>query len=166
MVQAQATITSLLLQVICTLTGETGFFRDLQSLLYLNVVHYLLPRLRKGGATTTYWNVVNALEAHSILIWRDEPSHMFYLRAAMMGELGRQEERLECLQNALAATPVSDHSYMTKANAYWAELLELGDTEKALRWLVSLSRNVPESYTAEVAEMIAETAGEVRTSRS
>jgi hypothetical protein len=35
-IQAQTTAVSLLLQVICTITGETGFFRDLQSLLYLN----------------------------------------------------------------------------------------------------------------------------------
>jgi hypothetical protein len=39
--QAEATITSLLLQFLFTLNGETGFFRDLQSLLYLNAIHYI-----------------------------------------------------------------------------------------------------------------------------
>jgi tetratricopeptide (TPR) repeat protein len=87
---------------------------------------------------------------------------MFYLRAAMMGQLGRNQERLECLQKALSVNPVSDHSYMTKANAYWGELLEVGDAEKALRWLVNLSRNVPESHAPEVADMIAETAAAYR----
>ena len=53
---------------------------------------------------------------------------------------------------------ISDHSYLTKASAYWGELLELGETKKALQWLVGLSRNVPESYASEIAEMIAETA--------
>ncbi|MGH7139627.1 MAG: hypothetical protein ACREHD_28130 [Pirellulales bacterium] len=158
-VQAEATITSLLLQFLCTLTGETGFFRDLQSLLYLNAVHYLLPRLKKTRSTAAFGNLLNALESHSVLMWWNEPSHMFYLRAAMMGQLGRQEERLECLDQALSATPVSDHSYMTKAHAYWVELLETGEQKKALRWLINLSRNVPESYALEVADMIAETAG-------
>jgi hypothetical protein len=157
-VQAEATIISLLLQIVCEISGETGFLRDLQSLLYLNAVHHLLPRLQARRFDTSYSNLVNALEAHALLIWRDEPSHMFYLRGAMLGQLGRQQERLDCLFSALSSTPISDHSYLTKANAYWCELLELGEKERALRWLVSLSRNLPEPYAAEVAEMIQETA--------
>ena len=44
--QAGATAVYLLLQTSMKISGETGFFRDLQSLLYLNSVHYLLPQLQ------------------------------------------------------------------------------------------------------------------------
>jgi hypothetical protein len=125
----------------------------------LNAVHYLLPRLKNTGAIATYENTINVLESHSVLMWWNDPSHMFFLRAAMLGHTGHRQERLACLEHSLSATPVFDHSYMTKANAYWGELLEAGEKKKALRWLVNLSRNVPESYASEVADMIAETAG-------
>lgn len=153
-----ATITALLLQFAFDLSGESGFFRDLQSLLYLNAVHYLVPHLKKSRRTAEFANLVNVLVLHANLIWRDEPSHMFYLLAALMGQLGQKQERLEYLHRALSATPTYDHSYLTKANAYWGELLELGQSERALQWLVGLSRNVPEAYSPEISDMIAETA--------
>ncbi len=39
----------LIFQAVCEIRGEAGFFRDLQSLLYLNVVDWLLPELRSAG---------------------------------------------------------------------------------------------------------------------
>jgi len=147
----------LLLQVSMKITGEAGFFRDLQSLLFLNSVHYLLPQLQKDESQTGHDILVNALAIHAFVVWRDDPSHMFYLLGAIMGHLGHKKARLDFLHSALSATPVDDHSYLTKVSVYWAELLELGEQDAALDFLLRLNRNVPESYVPEIAEMITET---------
>ncbi len=87
-VQTRATIVYLFLEPICEVTGETGFFQDLQSLLYLNAVHCLIPELKKRtDSKTPLVALLNALHVHAFLIWRDDPSHMFYLLAALMGQL-------------------------------------------------------------------------------
>ena len=91
--QSGATAVYLLLQISLKITGEAGFFRDLQSLLYLNAVHYLLPKLQAEGSQGIHDSLVNALAIHAFLVWRDEPSHMFYLLGAMMGHLGHREGR-------------------------------------------------------------------------
>jgi hypothetical protein len=155
---AEMTWTYLMLPSMVKLRGETGFFLDLQSLLYLAAVHYLLPLLEKQEARAEHDCLVNAMYVHTILAWRGQPPHMFYLQSALMGHLGEDRRRLELLDQALALTPVSEHSYLTKANAYWIELLELGNREAAMVFLLNLNRIAPVSYQDEIREMIEETA--------
>ena len=157
-VLAEKTWAYLMLPSMVRLKGETGFFLDLQSLLYLAAIHYLLPLLEKQEARTEHDCLVNAMYIHTILAWRGQPPHMFYLQSALMGHLGEDRRRLELLDQALALTPVGDHSYLTKANAYWMELLELGDREAAMVFLLNLNRIAPVSYQDEIREMIEETA--------
>jgi hypothetical protein len=155
---AEKTWTYLMLPSMVRLKGETGFFLDLQSLLYLAAVHYLLPLLEKQEAKAEHDCLLNAMYVHTIVAWRGQPPHLFYLQSALMGHLGEDRRRLELLDQALALTPVSDHSYLTKANAYWIELLELGDREAAMVFLLNLNRIAPNSYQDEIREMIEETA--------
>ena len=155
---AEKTWTYLMLSSMVRLKGETGFFLDLQSLLYLAAIHYLLPLLEKQALRAEHDCLLNAMYVHTILAWRGQPPHLFYLQSALMGHLGKDRRRLELLDQALALTPLSDHSYLTKANAYWIELLELGDREAAMVFLLNLNRIAPISYQDEIREMIEETA--------
>jgi hypothetical protein len=157
-IQTQAAICYLLFPTLVQLKGETGFFQDLQSLLYLNAVHYLLPHLEKLGLNAAHACLVNAMHIHAIVVWRDQPAHMFYLLSALMGQLGNKKARLRFLDSAVSATPIHDHSYLTKANAYWGELLELGEKDLAMDFLLKLSRYAPESYSDEISGMIKQTA--------
>ena len=43
---------------------------------------------------------MNALMIHAFLVWRDEPSHMFYLLATIMGHLDHKKARLDILRMA------------------------------------------------------------------
>ncbi len=156
--QTDSATVYLLLQAMIRVTGEDGFFRDLQSLLYLNAVHYLLPLLEKSGPANEHAWLANVLHIHPFIVWRDEPAHMFYLLAALMGQLGQSEARLQYLFSSLAATPIDDHSYLTKASAYWSELIELGQQDNAMDFLLKLTRNAPEPFLDEIREMIKETA--------
>jgi hypothetical protein len=156
--QTRAAIFYLLFQTMVQLKGETGFFQDLQSLLFLNSIHYLLPHLQKNDLKTEFAALANVMHIHAIVVWRDQPSHMFYLLGAIMGQLGHKQARLQFLDRSLSATPIHDHSYLTKANVYWGELLDLGEKDKAMDFLLKLGRNVPESYLDEISDMIKETA--------
>ncbi len=157
-VQAEKTWTYLMLPSLVRLRGETGFFLDLQSLLYLSSIHYLLPMLEKQDSRAERDCLVNAMYVHTVLAWRGNPPHLFYLQSALMGYLRQEQRRLELLNLALTSTPISDHSYLTKANAYWIELLELGDRKAAMVFLLNLNRIAPISYQDEIREMIEETA--------
>jgi hypothetical protein len=157
-VQAQKVWTYLTLQAMARLRGETGFFLDLQSLLFLCSVHYLLPQLARERLKSEHDFLVNAMYVHTILCWRTQPEHLYYLQAAMFGYLENHSARLEKLRLSLELTPVLDHSFLTKANAYWAELMEMGRRKAAMTFLLSLSRTVPQSYVEEIGEMVQETA--------
>jgi len=138
--------------------GETGFFQDLQSLLFLTSVHYLLTHLQKTALNKERDILVNAMYVHAHVIWRRDPSHMFFLLGSMMGHLGNRRLRLDYLDKSQAATPIDDHAFLTRANAYWAELLEYGETDRAMEYLLKISRLAPASYLSEIEEMIKETA--------
>jgi hypothetical protein len=138
--------------------GETGFIQDLQSLLFLTSVHYLLPHLQKTAARKEHDILVNAMHVHANVVWRRDPSHMFFLLGSMMGHLGNKRLRLDYLDKSQAATPIDDHAFLTRANAYWAELLEFRETDKAMEYLLKISRLAPASYLSEIEEMIKETA--------
>jgi hypothetical protein len=94
---------------------------------------------------------------HTLLAWRSQPAHLFYLQSSLMDHLGNTARRLELLDLSLHLTPVEDHSYLTKATSYWADLLDQGGRNAALSFLLELSKRCPPSYTAEIKDMLVET---------
>ncbi len=82
---------------------------------------------------------------------------MFYFLSSIMGHLGNKKARLDYLEKSQSATPIDDHSFLTKANAYWAELLEVGRKKEALDYLLRINKVSPASYTEEINVMIKET---------
>jgi hypothetical protein len=151
---AEKTWTYLVLQTLVHLDGATGFFRDAQSLLFLSAVHYLLPQLKSQRLLREHDCLLNAMYMHTMLVWRDQASHLFYLQGLIMDHLGKPKERLALLEQSLRLTPVDDHSYLTKATAYWSDLVELGEYAKARSFLLHLNRNSPESYLDEIGQML------------
>ena len=51
-------------------------------------------------------------------------------------------------------TDVEDHSYLTKAQAVWSDMMDFGTREQAYEFLIHLCRYTPESYLAEISEML------------
>jgi hypothetical protein len=152
----------LVLQALAGLTGDTGIFRDTQSLLFLHGIHYLLPHLKQQGLLAEHDCLVNAMYVHTLLAWREQPEHLFYLQSLLMEHLGHLERRAELLETSFRLTPPEDHSYLTKASAYWADLLDLGQRKRALSFLLSLNKVAPPSCAEEIEEMLAETVAEGR----
>jgi tetratricopeptide (TPR) repeat protein len=153
----------LVLQAMAGLRGETGLFMDTQSLLFLCCIHYLLPQLKQQGLEGEHDCLVNALYIHTLLVWRKQPAHLFYLQGLLMDHMGDHQRRLELLDVSLRLTPVEDHSYLTKATAYWSDLMDLGRQKEALDFLLALNRYSPLAYQDEIGEMIGETLAGART---
>ena len=63
---AEKTWTYLMLPSMVRLKGETGFFLDLQSLLYLSAAYYLLPLLEKQELRAEHDCLLNAMYVHTI----------------------------------------------------------------------------------------------------
>ena len=65
------------------LRGETGLYRDIQSILFFNTVESLLPALHAAGLEQLHNLLVHALAYHSAMVWRDDPAHQQYLLSAL-----------------------------------------------------------------------------------
>lgn len=160
--QTEQTWAYLTLQAMARLEGAIGFFADLQSLLYLCAVHFLLPQLQQHGLAAEHDCLACAMYVHTFLVWKSAPAHLFDLQEALMDYLGDTEQQLRLLDYSFLLTAPEDHAYLTRATAYWSALMEQGRHDEAWRFLRSLARQAPDSCQEEVQEMLAETAVEVR----
>lgn len=154
--QAEMTWAFLVLQALAKLEGETGLFRDTQSLLFLCTIHYLLPQLDAQALRAERNCLLNSMYVHTVLVWRDQPAHCLYLQSLLMDYLGAAERRVELLEMAFRLTPLTDHSYLTKATALWSDLMDLGLRERALTLLMELNRSSPREHQDEIKAMIEE----------
>jgi hypothetical protein len=152
--QAETTWTYLILHSLASLRGETGFFLDTQSLLFLTAIHFLLPALKESGRQPTHDCLVNALYMHLFTAWTEQPDHFFYLQGVLMDYLGNEKETEESLRRSMELTPLEDDSYLTKVQDYLYALLDADKTEEAWSFLLSVYRKAPQSYLEELEEMM------------
>jgi hypothetical protein len=155
--QAQQVWAYLCLQLFAQLSGETEMFADLQSLLFLCTIEELLPNLKKQRLQPEHDCLVNALFIHAVVVWRAEPSHLYYLQSVLMDYLEQYSSMLNLRLQSLRLTDVEDHSYLTKAQALWSDLMDFGSHEDAYRFLLHINRYTPPSYQPEIEEMLAAT---------
>jgi hypothetical protein len=155
--QAETVWTYLILENLAQLRGETGFFADTQSLLFLLAVDFLLPGLEDAGDVAARDCLINALYMHTFITWTQDPerqAHHFFLQAALMECLGQPRLQRDNLLYSLRLTHLEDHSFLTKVQAYVFSLLDGGEHDEAKRFLMKLYRHAPESYLAELQEML------------
>jgi hypothetical protein len=155
--RAETTWTYLILASLAELRGDTGLLADTQSLLFLLAADFLLADLERRADDAERSCLVNALYLHTFVPWGEDPqrqAHHFFLQAVLMDHLGRPELRQENLRLALSLTPVEDHAYLTKLQAYVFALLDAERGAEAKKALLSVYRRAPETYLAEIEEMI------------
>jgi tetratricopeptide (TPR) repeat protein len=150
----------LAIQVLFDLHGETGFLRDIQSILFLNAVESLLPELRTDGLEESHGMLVHALGNHICRAWGDDPAHQQYLLSVLARYLGDRESEENALRSAFRLTDPDEHDYLTLAQSYWHFLLENQHYEDAEKFLLGLYRRAPREQLDEIKEMIDETFAE------
>jgi len=149
--------TYLIIQSLTHIAGEQGFLADTQSALFICCADYLLPRLHNESYAARRDCLLAAMYSHTFLVWRNTPAHMYYLQSVLMNELGNYSERFRLLGDSLALTPASDHSYLTKAQNYLSDLLDVKRYDVAERLLMDLYRSATRDDQPEIMEMFRST---------
>ena len=136
------------------LEGDIRFFRDIQSLIFILASDFILPRLREHRLReeSDYLNLV--MFTHSLMVWHNHPAHQNQLFSIVFDNMGFHEAVIECLHTAFRLTSPEEHDYLTKAQAYWAALIDAKMPDRAKEFILRLLRNSPEAYFDEIKEII------------
>lgn len=143
----------LTLHSLAQLKDDIGFIRDIQSLAFYAALHFTLPALRERHESE-HSILLHAMSMFAHEYFFLDPGHYCYLRSLIFGYLGNAGDRIKYLSFALGLTPLDDHSYLTKAQEYWSELLDNERVEEAETFLLALYRSSPTERQSEVREMI------------
>ena len=148
------------LQLLCNLRGDTGFFRDLQSILFLNTAESLLPELRENGLKVYDGLLANVLEYHAAVTWRDDAAQQQYLLSILAHDRGDKDIEGSALLAAFRLTDPQSHEFLTMAQSYWHFLIENNRFDEAETFLLGVYRNAPQEQLSELKEMIDDTFAE------
>src|SRR5439155_22925349 len=101
----------------------------------------------------------HALLLHALLLFplefaSDDVAQYSYALSMIHGYLGNAPQRLRCLLASFHSTPPQDHSFLTKAQEVWSEMLDDGQYQEAEKFLFLLAwRSLP-SQQEEVRQML------------
>jgi hypothetical protein len=151
--QALRLATYLTLQAHAELSRPSPFFRDLQALAFQAALHFVLPDIRTKH-TTEHSLLLNAAALFAVEYAAVDLAHFAYLLAQLHGYLGNNDQRLQCLHAAFRFTAPEDHSYLTKAQEYWSELLDQRRFAEAQEFLFGLHWRALPSQREEIRQMI------------
>jgi tetratricopeptide (TPR) repeat protein len=139
---------------IILLSGEIGFLRDIQSLLFLLTSEYVLPDLQQEQMTEELNFLTLILLSHCLIAWHENPAHQNHLLYVLFENLGFYEMARERLYTAFKLTSPFEHEYMTKVQAYWTALIDAKRFDEAEEFLFRVLRHSPEEHFEELKEII------------
>jgi hypothetical protein len=137
-------------------TEKQNLFIDSQSLLYLCVVHFLLPEIDRQKLKAKRDELITALWIHG-LMWDANLAHKLYLRSVLIHYLNQTTEETRALIASFRLTDPDDHDYVTKAQAAWMSMLDDNEVIRAKDFMLDVYRSCPQSALAEVREILDET---------
>ncbi len=140
-----------------TLLGDSGFVRDVQSLLFQLCIHSLSARLSARHLEEANAYLLHALYAHAQLAWTDVPAHQHYLLSSLYEHSGDRAAALRFLEASLEGSSPDDHDYLTKAQSYWSLLIEDDKAGEAKSFVLNLYRRAAPKDLAEVEQLVSET---------
>ena len=133
---------------------DSGMFRDVQSLLFINLVESFLPILRHHRMEDEHAFLFNALRVHAIVVWQDQPAHASHLSSLLTDYIGLKDKTIECLEYSFNATPTTNHEYLTKAQALLFEYLDQRQFDRAKKFVLDIYRVATEAALSEIREML------------
>ncbi len=128
---------------------------DVLALAFQAAIHFMLPELQRK------YEAEHSLVLHAAVLFAVgysayEPAQYAYMMSMIHGYLGDENQRLRALFASFRFTSPQDHSYLTKAQELWTELLDQNRYEEAERFLLSLHRLSLPAQQDEVREMVVE----------
>ena len=155
--RAQEASVFLTFQSRVTLSGDAGFIRDIQSVLFQPCVHVPSPRLLSRQLVDANAFLVHALYAHAQLAWTDVPAHQHYLLSVLFEHLDDRNAALHFLCASLENSSPYEHDFLTKAQSYGSQLIELGRMADAKELILDICRKASRKDLPEVRELVEET---------
>ena len=139
-----------------SVNGDEAFLKDVQSLLFLCVLDFLLPKLDREEMKEERALVVASLLIHCAVGNSDAPQHQFLL-GRLYGYLGIRDAEESALIRATYMTPPDEHDFLTKAQAAWMAMMDHGRVREARDFLLDIYRVAPSAALGEIREMLDET---------
>jgi hypothetical protein len=151
--RANRLATYLTLPAHLPIAGNTGFLMDVLALGFQAAIHFVLPELRKKHEAE------HSILLHSAVLFcvgysAYDPAHYAYMMSMIHGYLGDENHRLQSLFAAFRFTSPQDHSYLTKAQEVWTELLDQDRLDEAESFLLALHRWSTPAEQDEAREMV------------
>jgi hypothetical protein len=147
----------LTLQVFAKLSGAIGLLNDCQSLVFSGCVHVLLPDLNARRMVGEKDLLLNSLWMHVKLAWDEEPAHKYFLQSQFFSAVDMPDKALESLHKSFILTLPTGHDWITKAQAYWAGLIDARQLDDAKEFVLQTLRAAPPEHIPELTELIDET---------
>jgi tetratricopeptide (TPR) repeat protein len=136
-----------------SIIDQTGFYRDVRSLLFRLCVEHLIPALYSESANYLHF-LAGTLDEFARTEWDDQPQHRDALLADLYEQLGRTDEAAVLRERALEATSPDAHDYLTKAQALIHSLLETGDVDSAEALAFRVIRQTSEKHDSELRSIL------------
>jgi hypothetical protein len=132
--------------------GDMDFFVDIQALAFQAAIHYALPAVNETHPAE-FSILVHSATIYAFSYMSHDPSHYAYMISMLYDYLGDEDLRLRLLYTSFRFTSPGDHSFLTKAQEYWSELLDRRRYEEAENFLFSLQWWSLPGQKEEVREM-------------
>jgi hypothetical protein len=145
----------LTLEAHARIEGDVAFLGDLQALAFQAAIHTALPAIRRKHRAE-HAVLLHSAALYALGLSTQDPAHSFYLMSVLHGYLRDEDGRLQALYASFRFTSPDDHSYLTKAQEYWSELLDARKYREAEQFLLRLSWWSLPSQEEEVGEMLRE----------
>ncbi|NJL60450.1 MAG: hypothetical protein HC887_13235 [Desulfobacteraceae bacterium] len=134
--------------------GDLDFLKDLKSLIFLLASNYIIPELTKENMKEERDFIICVLFLNTLITWHDNPAHQNYLLSVLSDKLGWSDLYRFYLYNAFKLTSPDEHDYLTKAQAYWAALIDEGMFDDAEEFALRLLKNSGEKDFQEIKEIV------------
>lgn len=154
LIHAERSWTFLILQSLATIEGNAGLFCDTQALLFFSDLHFLLPNLKEQGCDSEHDCLLNAMYMHLWLVWRNEHPQLLYLGSQLMDYLGQKDIRDRMLLESFYLTSPEDHTFLTKAQDLWSNLIEERRLKEAMNFLFLVKGRSLPSQREEIDQMV------------
>jgi hypothetical protein len=145
--------TYLTLSAHARVEGDLGFFVDVQALAFQAALQFALPEVRERHPAE-HSILLHSAALFAIGYSTHEFSHYAYMISRIHDYLGNHDQSLESLYASFRFTSPHDHSFLTKAQAFWSELLDRKKFKEAEEFLFSLHWWSLPTQQEEVREMM------------
>ena len=164
--QANSLSTYLTLPAHATVIGDIDFFVDVLALAFQASIHFVLPATKLRNRKFEHALLLRSMVLFSVSYSAYDPGHYAYMLSEIHGYLGNKRQRIRSLYAAFKFTSPHDHSYLTKAQELWSELMDQEKYDEVEDFVFSLGASSLATQQVEIREMAVDAFRQILSCRS